>query len=99
MAGPTVKDEAWVKKEVKLILKNYKVFFFMPQAGPYGTSGIPDFVCCYKGKFLSIETKARGNKPTALQDAQMAKIRKADGIALVINEHNLRTLIDVLEGM
>ena len=43
------------------------VFFWKEHGGPYGTSGIPDIICCYKGRFLGLEVKLPGGKLTALQ--------------------------------
>ena len=33
------------------------VFFWKEHGGPYGTSGVPDIICCYKGRFLGLEVK------------------------------------------
>jgi hypothetical protein len=53
---------------------------------------VPDFLICHKGRFIGVEAKAGSNKPTALQESHLAKIRAAVGIALVINEDNMDTL-------
>jgi hypothetical protein len=47
---------------------------------------------CYRGAFAAIECKAGGNKPTALQEAAMQRIRDAGGLALVIDETNVDQL-------
>jgi hypothetical protein len=47
---------------------------------------------CHKGRFIAVEAKAGSNKPTALQELHLARIRAAGGIALVINETNMDTL-------
>jgi len=46
--------EGKVKAKVKKLLDEMKVYYFCPATGGYGRSGIPDFICCYNGKFLSI---------------------------------------------
>lgn len=81
-----------VKKYIKALLKYYGVWYFMPSASQYGTSGIPDFICCYRGRFLSIEAKFGYNKPTDLQGIRMEEIREAHGIAVWINENRLEGL-------
>jgi Holliday junction resolvase len=68
----------------------------MPQAGMYGKAGVPDYLCCHNGKFIAIETKARGNKPTKLQEKQLNDITNAGGISLVLNEDNYEKLRTVL---
>ena len=81
--------EAKVKKRVVNVLKENGAYYFFPATGGYGRSGVPDIVGCYRGVFFGIECKAGSNKPTALQEAEMRKIREANGITLVINEENI----------
>jgi hypothetical protein len=45
--------------------------------------------------FVAIECKAGNNKPTGLQELEMAKIRQAQGFVLVVNEDNLADVQDV----
>lgn len=81
--------EAAVKHEVQKLLKELEVYFFTPVTGGYGRSGVPDLVCCMDGRFLAIECKANGNKPTPLQNREMDLIRAAKGIAMVVREDNV----------
>ncbi len=81
--------EAKVKKKVVNVLKENGAYYFFPATGGYGRSGVPDIVGCYRGVFFGIECKAGSNKPTALQEAEMRKIREANGITLVVNEENV----------
>jgi hypothetical protein len=53
---------------------------------------VPDFLICKQGLFYGIECKANGGQPTALQLKHLDDIRKAGGIALVIDETNVETL-------
>ena len=81
--------EADVKKHIKEILKSLNIWYFMPQAGSFGNSGIPDFICCKHGSFIAIETKFGHSKPTALQETRIEEIQKAGGVTMVVNETNL----------
>ena len=92
-----VTPENKVKEQVKRILTAHNVYYFLPHGGPYGNIGVPDFICCHKGKFLAIETKAKGNKPTARQLEHIKQINNHNGLALVINESNLQELVNALE--
>jgi len=74
------------------MLNEHGAYYFFPVTGGYGRSGVPDIVVCHKGRFLAIECKAGYNKPTALQEAEMAKIRKAGGETLVIREDTIEML-------
>ena len=87
--------EAKVKKKVVDVIKKNNAYYFFPATGGYGRSGVPDVVCCYRGYFVAIECKAGTNKPTPLQEVEMAKIRQAQGIALVVNEDNIADVQDV----
>ena len=89
MATPEKK----VKIKVCKILKSLDAYYFYASTNGYGSSGIPDIVACYKGRFIGIECKANGNKPTALQQKNLNDITERGGLALVIDENN----IDMLE--
>ena len=85
--------EKKVKTKVTKILKELGAYYCMPATGGYGASGVPDIIACYKGRFIGIECKANGNKPTALQQKHLREISIAGGVSLVIDETN----IDMLE--
>jgi Holliday junction resolvase len=91
--------EKKVKIKVTTLLKSYGVYFFSPVTGGYGSSGVPDIICCVNGLFLAIECKAGKGKTTALQDLNIARIRKCGGIALVINELNIDELSIYLDNL
>ena len=89
--------EAKVKKKVVDVIKKYGAYYFFPATGGYGRSGVPDVVCCYRGMFVAIECKAGSNKPTPLQEAEMQKIRQAQGFVLVVNETNIEDVAVVFD--
>jgi len=45
--------------------------------------GIADIFCCYKGLFIAIELKEKGNKPSKQQGIHCRLVRKAFGVSLV----------------
>ncbi len=47
--------------------------------------GTPDLIICAKGLFIAVEVKLYGNMPTAIQEHEMEKIRRAEGIAKVVH--------------
>ena len=91
--------EAKVKKKVVNVLNSYGAYYFYPVTGGFGRSGVPDIVACYLGLFIGIECKAGTNKPTPLQEAQMALIRKAGGVTMVVNEDNIYDVTDTLQEL
>jgi Holliday junction resolvase len=88
--------ESKVKKQVVEVLKREGVYYFYPVTGGFGRSGVPDIICCLNGRFFGIECKAGTNKPTALQEAEMARIRLAGGKTLVVNETNLNEVKELV---
>jgi hypothetical protein len=88
--------ERKVKDKVKKVLKELGAYYAMPATGGYGSSGVPDFLVCYRGRFFGLECKANGGKTTALQEKNLEDIRKNDGVAFVVNEHNVGNLRELL---
>lgn len=76
-----------LERDIVAAIKRYlaslgsDVFFWKEHGGPYGTSGVPDIICCYKGRFLGLEAKLPGGKLTELQKRALGKINRAGGIA------------------
>lgn len=91
--------EKAVKAKVKAVLESEGVYYFMPPANGYGRAGVPDFVCCINGLFMAIETKAGGNKPTALQIREIETIRRNNGVAVVVDETNWEMLRDMVRRL
>lgn len=87
--------EKKVKDKVKKILKDHGAYFFNPVTGGYGSSGVPDIVCCYKGRFIGIETKAGKGKPTALQEKNLMEIAEKGGVAILVNENGIKYVEDM----
>lgn len=88
--------ERKVKDKVKKVLKELGAYYAMPATGGYGSSGVPDFLVCYRGRFIGLECKANGGKTTALQEKNLEDIRKNDGVAFVVHEHNVGNLRELL---
>ena len=91
--------EKVVKVKVRKILDELGAYYVMPVTGGYGTQGAPDFLVCYGGKFIGIETKAGRGKTTALQDLNLKKIGDAGGVAWVVYEDDVATLKQCMEAL
>tara|TARA_R110002153_G_scaffold152498_4_gene304077 strand:+ start:13887 stop:14195 length:309 start_codon:yes stop_codon:yes gene_type:complete len=77
--------EGRVKKALDRMLKEESVWFYSPQAGPFGAAGIPDRVAIVNGRFVGIEAKAdTKKKPTPLQLRCMLDIEQAGGRCFVV---------------
>lgn len=89
--------ESKVKKQVKKILDDIGAYHFSPMMDGYGRSGVPDIIACYKGKFIGIECKAGDNKPTLLQLRNIEDIKRNQGLAIVVNEGNIESLLALVK--
>jgi hypothetical protein len=89
--------EALVKKKIKAILKAHDIYYAMPIGTGYGSSGVPDFLCCVRGRFLAIEAKAGRGAATALQLKALDHIQRSGGHPMIIREDNFAYLERVIE--
>lgn len=80
--------EGKVKLSVKKFLAARAAWFCMPATGGFGKSGVPDFLVCYCGQFIGIETKAPGARrnTTTMQDREIHGIHAAGGRAVVVDD-------------
>jgi hypothetical protein len=89
-----------VKAAVKRLLKERGIWHFSPVSNGMGVHGIPDFLCCWNGRFFAIECKAPGKRhnTTGLQDFQIAQIHKSGGSAIVVDDvSQLQEVLDAKE--
>lgn len=76
-----------LERDIVAAIKTYlaslgrDVFFWKEHGGPYGTSGIPDIIICYKGRFIGMECKLPNSHLTELQKRAIRKINEAGGYA------------------
>lgn len=88
-------DENKVKRAVQEYLNSLGAYHIKEHGSIYMRAGIPDIICCYKGRFIAIETKDGDNKASELQLAHGRKIERNDGIFIIAYsvEDVRRTLI------
>lgn len=93
--------EGKVKAAVKKYLQAQGVWFWMPVSNGMGQVGIPDFICCFNGSFIAIETKAPGklSNVTANQQRVIDEIKAHGGLALVVDSvDSIVPIIEYLKG-
>lgn len=90
--------EGRIKAAVKKYLDAHGVWHFSPVSNGMGRHGIPDIICCWRGRFLGIEVKAPGKRSNTspLQQREIAAIQAAEGVALVVDD--VEQLKEVLCG-
>lgn len=94
-----MRKEADVKEAVKKVLNEVGAYWFMPVQTGYGVKGIPDFVCCVKGRFFAVETKFGKNTLSTWQKKQQDKILAARGTYMVIDEEGIEDLRNYLKAI
>lgn len=92
--------EGKIKKKLDTQLKLRHVWYFNPQAGPFGKAGVPDKILCVKGKLVGIECKADPTKkPTALQVKTMNEIEAAGGKCFVVcDDATMQEALDYIDA-
>ena len=73
-------------------------FFWKEHGGMYGTAGIPDIICCYKGLFVGFEVKSKTGRLTKIQEVTIRKIKEAKGKAYkVTSVEEVKQILENLE--
>lgn len=80
-----MRENAIVKAILGYLRGLDRVFCWKEHGGQYGTAGVPDIICCCEGKFVALEVKVPGNKPTELQKRTLEAIEAAGGVAAVVH--------------
>lgn len=79
MAGP----ETRIQRAVQQAYKERGAFVFKVHGSETMMAGLPDLIACYKGVFVSIETKTPVGKVSARQTYVHGRIKRAEGIVRV----------------
>ena len=88
---PREKD---ITKSIRDLLKMLGVFHWKHWGGPMGTDGVPDILGVWQGRFLGIEVKRPSGIVSPAQEAFIANINKAGGLAFVA-----RSVDDVIDHL
>ena len=59
-------------------------FAFKEHGGMYGTAGLLDIICCYRGRFVGFEVKTPSGRLSKLQEITIVKIKAAKGEAFKV---------------
>ena len=96
--------EGKVKDRVKRMLEKFRydsdgkqvMDTFWPVPNGMGASHL-DCIICFYGRYIAIETKAPGKKPTPRQEQRITSVASAGGAVLVIDgDEGLAVLYTVL---
>lgn len=92
-----MKEKTITNQILKYLKTEPECFAFKEHGGIYGVSGLPDIICCYKGKFMAFEIKTPQGKLSKLQEITIKRINEAGGIAVKVT--SLQEVKDVLKGV
>ena len=76
--------EAQITKQIRGVLNACRIWHYKSWAGPMTyPKGISDIIGIYKGRFLAIEVKRPGLKPSEHQQAFIDRVNEEGGIGFV----------------
>ena len=87
------------ENRIKRYLKECGAYRVKYHGNYYSENGTPDILACVNGCFLAIEVKAPEGKPSELQLAKIADIRKAGGFAYVVYPSGWLKLKAIIDGL
>lgn len=73
-------------------LKHHQIYYLKTIV--CSRAGVPDFIACINGRFISIELKGSKGKESALQKYNGEKIRKSGGEYFVLTPENYCEITD-----
>ena len=99
-------EEGKLKARVKLYLKQLGAYWHMSVPTGLGRPTV-DFVCCIPqhvngavvGRFVAIETKASGKKPTANQALVLKEVNDAGGVGFYTDSYEGFLLTMAAKGL
>ena len=92
-----MKEKTITNQILKYLKSEPECFAFKEHGGMYSTAGIPDIICCYRGKFVAFEVKTLTGKLSKLQEITIKRINEAGGMAIKVT--SLQEVKNVLEGV
>lgn len=101
--GSMSKKENSIQSEILDFLRGNKKKGIQPLGGywlnfhggsPYMPRGIPDIIGCYRGRFVALEVKRPGEKPSVIQGVTLRALKRAGAITAIV--HSLDETKEVL---
>lgn len=82
--------EKQLENKMKKYLSSKNIYHFKVHGNGFMRSGIPDLICCINGRFVAIEIKRPDGKGkvSKLQEIEIYRIKKSDGIAVIMNNYD-----------
>ena len=92
--------ESSLQRRIITYLRAEGCYVFKVVGSPLQQRGTPDLLVCYQGRFLALEIKVPGAKPTPLQVHEMTKIGAAGGIATTVESvEEVKAVLALIRAM
>jgi hypothetical protein len=79
-----MKNEATIQALILKFLRTLGPACWVIKAAVCNERGVPDILCCYKGRFIGFEVKTTTGRISGPQRVQNERIRRACGRAVVV---------------
>lgn len=76
--------EKQFQNKVLAFLQAERIYHVKIWGGGFQKAGIPDLLCCIRGKFVALELKTEKGAATVLQKYNLFKIEESGGYARVL---------------
>ena len=86
--------EGQLTAAIRGLLRSLGIFHYKAWGGPMSAPGIPDLICCFRGRMVGIEIKTETGRVSEYQQAFIDRINEAGGLAFVA-----RSVDDVIEAL
>ena len=75
--------EKTIERQIRNYLTSVGAWHIKTHGNMFSRAGTPDILACVNGKFVAIEVKRPGGIMSALQKANIERIRQAGGVAFI----------------
>jgi len=79
-----MQSEATIQAKILKFLRTLGPICWVIKAAVCNERGVPDILCCYKGRFVGFEVKTAKGRISGPQRVQNERIRRACGRAVVV---------------
>lgn len=85
--------------QIREFLKEHGCWVVKYFGNSFSQNGVPDLLCCIAGRFVAVEVKAEGGRPTRLQEVTVQKIRDAGGMAMILYPEQFGSFKNMVLGL
>jgi hypothetical protein len=79
-----MKSESTIQAKIMKFLRSLGAYCWAIKTEVCNERGVPDILCCYKGRFVGFEVKTAKGRISGPQRVQNERIRRACGRAVVV---------------